>query len=343
MRRRLPALAMIVAGLAAASPAEAALKLCNRTSYILYAATATVTNSGTTSATTTTKGWTRVVPGECETAIPGKLRTQSYLVYARSALASSGPSRAWGGYIPFCVRDGAFTLPQKMVGGACSGDGFSVPFAALDTHGRPDWTMTFDDDPRLDTMEAAQLAGAKRLLKDNGYGIAAIDAKPDKTTGTALADFRKKMKFADRDGNDKLFKALESEATKHGLPPEGFTVCNDTRSDLIAALGANVGGEAISRGWWRMAAGACARAVTTPLGQDAIWLSVQKPGGAALVTGPDQFCVTPQEFEIKGRENCPARGFAASGFARIDVRGKKGVLVHVDAKGLTAAQAEISK
>jgi uncharacterized membrane protein len=343
MRNCAAGLVVLALCLAAASPAKAALKLCNRTSYILYAATATVTNSGTTTATTTTKGWTRVAPGECETALAGKLRTQSYLVYARSALAASGPARAWGGYIPFCVRDAPFTLSQKMVGGACSGDGFSVPFAALDIHGRPDWTMTFDDDPRLASLEAAQLAGVKRLLKDNGYGVSAIDAKPDKSTGGALADFRKKMKFADRDGNDKLFRALESEAAKHGAPPEGFTVCNDTRSDLTAALGENMSGDAVSRGWWRVAPGGCARAITTPLREDAIWLSVEKPGGAALVTGPDQFCVAAQEFEIKGGENCPTRGFASLGFARVPVRGKSGVLVHVDAKGLTASQAEISK
>ena len=338
MRCWLAAMALLAASLAAISPAGAALKLCNRTSYILYTATATVTNSGAT-----TKGWTRVAPGECETALPGKLKTQSYLVYARSALATSGPGRAWGGDIPFCVRDGAFTLPQKAVGGVCAANAFSVPFATLDTHGRPDWIMTFDDNPRLNSMEAAQLAGAKRLLKDNGYSVAAIDAKPDKATGTALADFRKKMKFADRDGNDKLFAALESEAAKHGPPPEGFTVCNDTRGDLILAVGENADSDAVSRGWWRVAPSACARAITTPLKEDAIWLSAQKPGGAALVTGPDQFCVTAQEFEIKGRETCPARGFTSTGFARIAVRGKTGALIHVDAKGLAAPQAEMSK
>jgi uncharacterized membrane protein len=335
---------MLAASLAAAGPAHAALKLCNRTSYILYAATATVTNSGAT-----THGWTRVAPGDCETALPGKLKTQSYLVYARSALAASGPGRAWGGDIAFCVRDGAFALPQKAVGGACAGDAFSVSFAALDTHGRPDWTMTFDDDPRLASLQDAQLAGVKRLLKDNGYAIAAIDAKPDKVTGAALSDFRKKMKFADRDGNDKLFTALEREAARHGAPPEGLTVCNDTGSDVIAALGEkisgeNAGGDFTSKGWWRVAGNACARAITTPLKDDAVWLAVQKPGGAAIVSGADQFCVAAQEFEIKGRDNCPARGYMAAGFARVATRGKSGVLIHVDAKGLTPPpQAEMSK
>jgi uncharacterized membrane protein len=334
MRRWLIAMAMAAASLAAAGPAHAALKLCNRTSYILYAATATVANSSATTATTTTKGWTRVAPGDCQTALPGKLGTRNYLVYARSALASSGPGRAWGGYIPFCVRDGSFVLPQKLVGGVCATDAFSVPFAALDTHGRPDWTMTFDDDPTLPSLEAAQLAGVKRLLKDNGYAVGAIDAKPDKATGAALTDFRKKMKFNDRDGNDKLFRVLEGESAKHGAPPEGLTVCNDSRTGMILALGQRTGGEFVSKGWWPVAAGACARAITAPLKEDAIWLSVQKSGGVSLVSGPDQFCVIAQEFEIKGRENCPARGYSTAGFARIVLKGKSASLIHVNTKGL---------
>ena len=329
---------MLAATLALVMPAEAALKLCNRTSYVLYAATASVTNAGAT-----THGWARIAPGDCQTAIPEKLKQQSYLVYARTALAASGPGRAWGGDIAFCIRDRAFTLRQKSVTPACSGDAFPAPFATLDTHGRPDWTMTFDDDPRLNSLEAAQLAGVKRLLKDNGYAIAAIDAKPDKATGAALSDFRKKMHFADRDGNDKLFTVLEDEAGKHGQPPEGFTVCNDTKSDVIAALGETIGGELATRGWWRIAAAACARAITAPLKEDAVWLSVQKPGDGALVSGPDQFCTAVQEFEIKGGQNCPARGFIRTGFARIAVREKTGVMVHVDAKGLAGPQLEISK
>ncbi len=337
MRPLLAALAVLTAS-AALAPAHAALKLCNRTSYILYAATASVTNSGAV-----THGWTRIAPGDCQTAIPETLKPQSYLVYARSALAASGPGRAWGGDIPFCIRDSAFTLRQKRVTPACTGDAFPAPFATLDTHGRPDWTMTFDDAPRLNSLEAAQLAGVKRLLKDNGYAVAAIDAKPDKTTGAALSDFRKKMHFADRDGNDKLFAVLESEAGRHGQSPEGFTVCNDTKGDVISALGETMGGEFVTRGWWRIAASACARTITAPLKEDAVWLSVQKPGDGTLVSGPDQFCTAAQEFEIKGGQNCPARGFVRTGFARIPVRGKSGVLVHVDAKGLNQAQAEISK
>ncbi len=320
-----------------AQPAHAALKLCNRTSYILYAATSSVVSPGST-----THGWIRIAPGDCQTAIPEKLTAQSYLVYARSSLAYSGPQRAWGGNFPSCVREGDFTLHQGVTAPYCTGGTvFSVPFAAIDTRGRPDWTMTFDDQPALANLEAAQLAGVKRLLKDNGYKIAAIDGKPDKATGAALLDFRKKMHFPNGAGNPELFAALESEAAKRGGAPQGYTVCNDGKQDVVAAIG-EAASNGVSRGWWRVAAAACARLITTPLNEDAVWLLVQRPGGPILVSGPDQFCIATQEFDIKGRGSCTARHFAQAGFARTPTGAQSGRIVHVGPNGLLP-QAAISK
>jgi uncharacterized membrane protein len=338
MRSLLAALAMLAASLALATPAQAALKLCNRTSYILYAATAAVSDRGSS-----VKGWTRIAPGDCQTARPERLSAQSYLVYARSALAHSGPGRAWGGDFPLCVQDDDFVLNRKGNPSGCDGGAFAVPFATVETHNRPDWTMRFDEQPPLPNLLGAQLMGVKRLLKDNGYKIAAIDPKPDKATGAALADFRKKMKFADRDGNDKLFVALEREAVKRGGAPQGFTVCNDDRGDIVAALAAPAGNDVVSRGWWRIAGGACARMITAPLKGSAVWLLAQTPGGAAMVSGPDQFCTATPEFEIKGRQACAQRGFVQAGFARIATGGKSGAVVHVTANGLAAAQTGTSK
>ena len=83
-------LALLLA-LAAPAPAHAALTLCNRTSYILYAATSAIQSPGSD-----TRGWTRIMPGECEIARKEPLTAESYLVHARSSIAHSGPSRAWG-------------------------------------------------------------------------------------------------------------------------------------------------------------------------------------------------------------------------------------------------------
>jgi uncharacterized membrane protein len=83
--------------------------------------------------------------------------------------------------------------------------------------------------------------------------------------------------------------------------------------------------------------------ITTPLKNAAVWLLAQKPGGAVTVSGPDQFCVSGEEFEIKGRKDCAQRGFTEAGFARTTTRGKSGVVLHINENGLVAAQAGISK
>ncbi|HKD47337.1 MAG TPA: DUF1036 domain-containing protein [Rhizomicrobium sp.] len=320
---------LVMACLACTSPAQAALNLCNRTSYILYAATSSM---GSGSAT---HGWIRIAPGDCQLALPEKLTAQSYLVYARSSLAYSGPQRAWGGNFPSCVTEGDFTLHQSVPAPYCAGgQAYSVPFAVVDTHKRADWTMTFDDQPAYPTLEAAQLAGVKRLLKDNGYKIVAIDGKPSKSTEIALNDFRKAMHFSTQAGNVELFAALENQARKRGQAPQGYTVCNDDKNDMAAAVAQLEHGTMVSRGWWRVAGGACARLITAPLDQAAIWLLVERPGGAALVTGPDQFCVNTEKFEIKGRDQCHKRGLAQAGFARTPTAGVNGRIVHVDATGI---------
>lgn len=329
-----PAWLVVPALTVSVSPAQAALRLCNRTSYILYAATSSVVSPGST-----THGWIRIVPGECQIALPEKLTTQSYLAYARTSLAYSGPQRAWGGNFPSCVKEGDFTLHQSVTAPYCTGPLFPVPFAAIDTHGRPDWTMTFDEKPAFRTLEDAQLTGVKRLLKENGYKTGAIDGKPSKTTQVALNHFRQAMHFGDRAGNAELFTSLETAAGSHGQAPQGYTVCNDDKADLAAAIAETKDGNAVSRGWWRVAAGACARLITTPLQETAIWLLVERPGGPTLVSGPDKFCISNQEFEISGRGQCTQRGYIQAAFVRTSTAGANGRIVHVGANGLVGQTA----
>ena len=316
-------------------PAHAALNLCNRTSYILYAATSSVRGPAHV-----TQGWTRLVPGECTQALKTPLTGQRTFVYARSALAHSGPQRAWGGNFSACVRDGNFSLRQGA-SPYCTDDSFSVPFAAIDTHGRPDWTMNFDESPALPSLEAAQLAGVKRLLKDNGYAVGVIGGPPDKATGKSLKEFRARMNLAAA-GNDALFAGLESEALKHAAPA-GYTVCNDATTPLLVAMADTGGKTAVSRGWWPIAPGACARTITTPLAGDAIYLAAQKRNGVLVAGGADKFCVTPQEFEIQGRTNCAARGLVEAGFARTPTGILSGYVAHIGGNGLMPSQAGMSK
>ena len=308
-------------------PAQAALTLCNRTSYILYAATSAVQG-----AHSETQGWTRVAPGECQVARKEPLTAQRYLVHARSSLAHSGPARAWGGNQPVCVKDGNFAIKQPASKSSCTDDSFALPFATLDNQGKRVWTMNFDEQPAM-TMTEAQLAGVKRLLKDNGYAIAQIDGKPDKATGIALNDFRKRMRFAPTAGNAELFQALENEARKK-IAPAGYTVCNDGPDALMIALGQTDGGKTVSHGWWTVTSGACARAMTMPLASDAIYLLAQRKSGGTLVAGTQRFCTAATAFEIEGNQNCAGRGFAEAGFAATPTKGLSGYVAHVGAAGL---------
>jgi uncharacterized membrane protein len=329
MARITVAMLMALAGLLLpTAPAHAALTLCNRTSYVLYAATSAIQ-----SPRSDTQGWTRIAPGDCQLARKEPLTAETYLVHARSSIAHSGPARAWGGAYPVCVKDANFSIKQGVTQPYCSAEGtFSLPFAPLANRGKSVWTMNFDEQPVMN-LSQAQLAGVKRLLKDNGYKIGAIDSKPDKLTGAALADFRKRMHFPPDAGNVALFEALERQA-KARIAPAGYTVCNDSHDTLLVALGQMERGQAVSRGWWTAQPGACARAVTTPLDTDAVFLLAQKKNGATLAGGSQAFCTAAVAFEIRGAANCSARGYGEYGFARTQTRGLSGYVAHIGPAGL---------
>ena len=317
-------------GLAAiASPASAAMRACNRTSYVLYAAT-----GESTGATVASQGWMRIAPGGCKTVLPSDLTAPAYYIYARSSQAHSGPSRAWGGSTDVCVKDTNFSSLEPSTAPRCqSDDFFQLPFAQLDTHRLKNWTTTFSESPALTTLAQAQLAGLKRLLSDVGYKIGAIDATPNKATDAAMADFRKRLRLAPNATMDDLFDALETEAMKTATPA-GYSVCNDTAKSVAAALGQKQRDDWVSHGWWKIAAGSCARLIGDLSGLDSLYLFVQKVGGPPLVTGPNKFCVTDIEFDIQGRSHCAARGMTETGFAETRVKGLAGYSAHVGESGL---------
>jgi uncharacterized membrane protein len=183
------------------------------------------------------------------------------------------------------------------------------------------------------SLTEAQLAGAKRLLKDNGYPIARIDGQPDKATGSGLADFRRRMKFAPQAGNAELFAALEQQAALKAAPA-GYTVCNDSRQTLLVALGQSEGGQPVSRGWWTVEPGACAKTSTAALKSDAVYLLAQNKSGGVVAGGARKFCTTTVIFDIRGAGNCTGRGLNEQGFAMTQTKGKAGYVAHVGPAGL---------
>jgi uncharacterized membrane protein len=212
-----------------------------------------------------------------------------------------------------------------------------LPFAALNNRGKSVWTMNFDEQPAMSLSEA-QLAGVKRLLVDNGYKIARIDGKPDKATGAALVDFRKRMRLDANAGNAVLFKALEQQAQTK-VAPAGYTVCNESRDSLLVALGRKEAGPKsslvpVSHGWWTVEPASCAKAITTQLKTDTVYLLAQKKNGGTLVGGPEKFCVTSVAFEIRGAQNCAGRALSEAGFAATPTKGVAGYVARIGPTGL---------
>jgi uncharacterized membrane protein len=319
-------LLMALSCLATASPARAGLKLCNKTSYILYAATGMSAADGVS-----TKGWTRVVPGACALAMPGNLGTAPAYIFARTSQAYSGPAHTWGGNTKLCVANDDFSLDVPLTATRCPADeSFDAPFSQVASNGAAAWTTTFTQTPALASLDAARQAGLARLLADNGYKA----AKPGSKEMTAELDkFRARMRMSGTADSSALFDALETEALKTAAPA-GYSVCNDTDQAVWAALGEHAGKTWRSRGWWKVTPGTCARAITTPLTSEKVYLLVEGKGTNLIVTGKEKFCVTSIIFDVERRGNCKDRGLVERGFATTNTAGRAGFTAHVSEKGL---------
>ena len=344
--RRVPiAVAMACAGaLMAPRPAAASLHLCNQTSYVLYVALGAATRTELD-----TQGWTRVVPGDCATPLQGPLSAPAYFIYARTSQAHAGEGRAWGGKVQICAKETNFSQRIPLPTHGCKGeDFFPLPFAVLDRHGLKTWRTTFTESKQIASRGAARDAGLDRLLADAGY-----HAAPGKQgREAALQAFRARMKLPSDATDTDLFDALETEAMK-AAAPAGYSVCNDTDSAVWAAIGLQKEKSFVTRGWWQIPAGGCARTVTEPLKTDRVYLLAEHKPKRVLVSGPMKLCVADIEFEVNGRGRCGERGLSEAGFAVTDTKGRSGYVAHVgddgllppapSAHGTPSAQAPASK
>jgi uncharacterized membrane protein len=327
---------------ALAAPAHAALSLCNQTTYILYAAIGYQTGSQAI-----TQGWNRIVPGDCASPKLQPANTQFFFLSARSSRAHSGPSHVWGGPLHYCVKDTDFNLKTALGAQSCSmDDAFLMPFSAVNTGGAASWTTTLTESARIGSLEVARAIGIARLLNDIGYKITADKGPSNKSFDDALKKFKAKMRLPANASTADLFDALETEALKASAP-SGYSVCNDSDADIWAAIALKQGADFVSRGWWKVAPGACARTIATPLATDKVWLLAEGKGQRTLVGGPDKFCITDVEFETHGRGKCQAHGLSEAGFAATITKGVTGYAAHFGNNGLVpsmvAGQAFTSK
>lgn len=330
------ALILGAASLAFASkPARADMHLCNQTSYVLYTAIGFQDGSSIS-----THGWTRIAPGDCALTIREALTRPLYYIYAKTSQAHSGPARAWGGSAKLCAKNTNFSLQTPLGAPGCgSDDTFPVPFATVYTHGMASWTTTFTENPVINSFYAAQKAGFARLLGDIGNKVSLGDGAAHEDL---LAKLRIQLKLAANASPDELFDALETQAFK-AAAPAGYSICNDGDAIVWAALGTQTGNDFVSRGWWKVSPGGCAKLIAEPLAADRIFVFAEKHGNNRFVSGPAKFCITDIEFEIRGNQRCAARGLAEAGFAVTNTKGMSGYTAHVGASGLVPPARQVSQ
>ena len=162
---------------------------------------------------------------------------------------------------------------------------------------------------------------------------ARIDGKPDKTTGAALADFPQAHAFCARRRQRRTVRrpgdARRASASRRPAIPSATTA----REPLLVALGQMTGGKPVRAAGGRSQPGACAKAITTPLASDAVYLLAQRKAGGTLVGGPQRFCTTAAAFEIQRQRQLRRARLHRSRLCRHPHRGHAAAMSPISAHG----------
>lgn len=329
--------------------AHADYRFCNATSYVLEGAIGvhldeapveTATPAAAKDATALagggkwqSKGWTRILPGDCQSIISGTLTKGDYYVFARSIAAHQGPTKYFSGNARFCTLPDRFEITGRE---NCALRGYNAhDFIRVAVKSTGDWTTTFRE-PRDYSLKQAQIAGAQRLLKDNGLRLPKIDGYAAKNTRRAVEAFQRTTNIAvtgdiDDDLIDELIKGAVKEQAKSGL-----NLCNKTPYLVWAAIGVGMGkdDDEISSGWIRVPPKACTKAIKDKLDRNTAYYvyaeATDDKGGPVwrgskrlYWHGKEAFCTKTTRFEIRGRDACAARGYDERAFMRVPTDGKQ--------------------
>jgi uncharacterized membrane protein len=99
----------------------------------------------------------------------------------------------------------------------------------------------------------------------------------------------------------------------------------------MAALGFEARGGVITRGWYRLTAGACLRPELAgrprrvfSFGEavDADGQPIRRADKPLAWGGPTMLCTREVRFELSDQADCAARGLNATGFATVDLAGR---------------------
>jgi uncharacterized membrane protein len=314
----LPAAA--ISFLFSAVPAYADLKLCNRMSYVVEVAIGIDDK-----ATTATRGWFRIDPAACRVVAQGTLTADRILLNARAlGVYGSSPIPQSGGDT-LCIAPDNFVIAAAR---QCRSGQSPAPFTQINPTRTDDGNLVayLAEDSEYDD-EQARLAGIQRLLVVAGYDAAPIDGVDGPKTQAALTAFLRNRGLTPDIVQAPNFFATMIDAVQ-SPSSTGLTWCNDTPHKIMAAVGTDDGKTVVSRGWYRIEPGKCLHPDVT--GQPRQIFSFAEAVDAenrALKFkdrplnwgGTTQLCTRENKFETNEQGDCGTRGFAATGFAAVDM------------------------
>jgi uncharacterized membrane protein len=321
LKRTLLALpAAIISFLASAAPAAADLKICNRMSYVVEAAIGIDDKSATA-----TRGWFRIDPAACRVVVQGTLTADRILLNARALGVYGASPIPQSGNDTLCVAPGNFVIAAAR---QCRAGQTPAQFTQVTPTQADDGNLVaylaeaseYDDDQ-------ARLAGIQRLLVIAGFDATPIDGVDGPKTQGALAAFLKSRGLSPDIVQSPNFFATMIDAVQ-SPSSAGLTWCNDTPHKIMAAVATDDGKAVVSRGWYGIDPGKCLHPDVA--GQpkqifsfaeavDADNRAVKYKDKPLNWGGATQLCTRETKFETNEQGDCASRGFAATGFAAVDM------------------------
>ena len=191
---RVLTLAVVLTTAGFVPPAAAQYHLCNRTEFVIVAAIGQRVADQWWS-----RGWWRLLPGDCATPIARRLEDRIYAVYAETERRTTAAEpRVWMGPVALCTSTEPF---EVATGTDCRSLGYQQRgFQAVEVGDRIEWTTNFTSLSGWPTLDAARIAGAQRLLNLQGYPSGSVDGVAGQRTAAAVRAFQR----------------------QHGLPVDGF-------------------------------------------------------------------------------------------------------------------------
>ncbi len=302
------------------APAVADLKICNRMSYVVEAAIGIDDK-----AATATRGWFRIDPASCRVVVQGTLSADRILLNARALGVYGASPIPQNGSDMLCVAQDNFVIAAAR---QCRAGQTQAAFTQITPTQSDDGNFTayLAEDSEYDD-EQARLAGIQRRLLIAGYDAAPIDGVDGPKTQAALAAFLKSRGLqSDIVSSPNFFKTMVDAVQTPS--PSGLTWCNDTPHKVMAAVATDDGKSVTSRGWYRIDPKTCLHPDVT--GQpkqifsfaeavDADSRAIKQKDKPLNWGGDRQLCTRETKFETNEQSDCPARGFAATGFGVVDM------------------------